>query len=205
MADPDDSEGSERGTRPGEAGTHPVETGTRSEHASVSIDSPDLDAVDALVDLWVGLASDQRAHDSHILPDENRAVVRDTLARHAVTGGIRVARGDGDIVGFVTFGIQRGAYEQDETRGVVRNVYVEPAYRGAGIGTALMDAAESALRGTGATVLSLEAMAANRAAQKFYLERGYEPHRIQFEKPADSGEVAAVDAPAENDTHSKED
>jgi ribosomal protein S18 acetylase RimI-like enzyme len=180
-------------------------TGAEPDGQGVPIDSPDLHAVDALVDLWVALASNQRAHDSHILPDENRAVVRDTLARHAVTGGIRVARCDGDLVGFVTFGIERGAYEQDETRGVVRNVYVDPAYRGDGIGTALMDAAESSLRAAGATVVSPEAMAANRAAQKFYRERGYEPHRIQFEKPADSGAGAASDAPAENDTHSKED
>ena len=213
MADPDDSEALEADSQSAEGDVQSTERGSKSAVAGseesgdweVSIDSPDLDAVDALVDLWVALASDQRAHDSHVLPDENRAVVRDTLARHAVTGGIRVARRDGDIVGFVTFGIERGAYEQDETRGVVRNVYVDPTARGDGIGTALMDAAESSLRAAGATVLSLEAMAANRRAREFYRERGYEPHRVQFEKPADGGAVTASDPPAENDTHSKED
>ena len=175
------------------------------EESPVEIEPPEPGAVDALVDLWVALASDQRAHDSHVLPDENRAVVRDTLARHAVTGGIRVARRDGDIVGFVTFGIERGAYEQDETRGVVRNVYVDPEYRGRGIGGDLLEAAETALADAGATVVALEAMAGNDRARGFYRRRGYTPHRVQFEKPLD-GEAAADSAEAEeNDTHSKED
>mgnify|MGYP000144456830 CR=1 FL=1 len=191
MVDPDRSGGSDT-----DAGT---------DRPTVSIDRPDSTAVDAVVDLWVALASDQRAHDSHILPEENRAVVRDTLARQAVTGGVRVARSEDAVIGFVTFGIERGAYEQDEKRGVVRNVYVEPAYRDDGVGTALMDAAESALRDAGATVVSLESMAANRGAREFYRKRGYEPHRVQFEKSIDCGEATARDAPDENDTHSKED
>ncbi|WP_144903819.1 GNAT family N-acetyltransferase [Halobellus captivus] len=183
-----------------------------SEASPTSIERPDVAAVDKLVDLWVALAADQRAHDSHILADENRAVVRDTLARHAVTGGIRIARLEGTLVGFVTFGIERGSYEQDEVRGVVRNVYVDPACRDDGVGTALMDAAEAALREAGATVVSLEAMAANRRAREFYRDRGYATHRIQFEKPisghppAGSSERDAAGGPsAENDTHSKED
>ncbi|WP_049987145.1 GNAT family N-acetyltransferase, partial [Halobellus rufus] len=121
---------------------------------AVSIDCPDPAEVDALVDLWVDLATDQRAHDSHILPEANRAVVRDTLARQAVGGGVRVARLADETVGFVSFDVERGAYEQEETRGVVRNVYVDPEYRNEGVGTALMGAAEAALREAGATVVA---------------------------------------------------
>ncbi|WP_336024916.1 GNAT family N-acetyltransferase [Halobellus salinisoli] len=161
-----------------------------SDASAVSIDRPDPSVVDALVDLWVALATDQRAHDSHILPEENRPVVRDTIARQAVSGGVRVARSGGEVVGFVTFDIERGAYAQDETRGVVRNVYVDPEYRGADVGTALMDEAEAALREADATVISLEAMAANRRAREFYRGRGYSPHRIQFEKRIEKGETA---------------
>ena len=176
MDDPDDAAKSDADDGRDAAGTVPANDST------VSIERPDLAAVDALVDLWVALASEQQAYDSHILPEANRAVVRDALAEHAVAGGLRVARCEGDVVGFVTFDIERGAYEQDEKRGVVRNVYVEPMYRGAGVGTDLMDAAESSLRADGATVVSLEAMAANRAARRFYRERGYRPHWVQFEK-----------------------
>ena len=192
-------------------GTRPTPDECNGESA-VSIERPDVSVVDRLLDLWVALASGQREHGSHILASDNRAAVRDTLARHVVTGGTRVARRGDEVVGFVTFDIERGSYEQDETRGIVRNVYVDPAFRGDGIGTALMDDAETALREAGATVISLEALARNRRARKFYRDRGYEPHRIQFEKPIqrNDGDSPTADDNAlgpstENDTHSKED
>jgi len=179
------------------------------ERPPVVIDRPDVAAVDDLADLWVALASGQRAHDSHVLPEANREIVRDSLARHVVTGGIRIARCEETLVGFVTFDLERGAYEQDATRGVVRNVYVDPAYRNRGVGSDLMDAAEASLRERGATVVSLEAMAANDRARRFYRDRGYVPHRVQFEKSLDcDGSARAAGDPgraAESDTHSKED
>jgi ribosomal protein S18 acetylase RimI-like enzyme len=186
-------------------------------HASpIRICRPEVADVDALVDLWLALASDQRAYDSHILPEANRDVVRDTLAQHVVTGGIRVAKRGDDVVGFVTCSLEHGSYEQDATRGVVRNVYVRPEYRSRGVGSDLLAAAEAALNAAGATVVALEAMAANDRARAFYRERGYEPHRIQFEKPldgasavgsegGDDSEASPESASIENDTHSKED
>ena len=175
------------------------------DETPVEIECPDPGDVDAVVDLWVALASDQRTYDSHILPEPNRGVIRDTLARHAVTGELRAARYGDEVVGFVSFELERGAYESDETRGIVRNVYVDPEYRGRGIGGALLDAAETALADAGATVIALEAMAGNDRARGFYRRRGYAPHRVQFEKPLDR--EAAVEPPdaEENDTHSKED
>jgi ribosomal protein S18 acetylase RimI-like enzyme len=175
------------------------------EDSPVEIEPPDPGAVDALVDLWVALASDQRAYDSHILPEANRSVIRDTLARHAVAGGLRAARHGSEVVGFVSFELERGAYESDETRGVVRNVYVAPEYRGRGIGGDLLAAAETALVDAGATVVALEAMADNDRAREFYLDRGYTPHRVQFEKSLDCGAATEAATAVENDTHSKED
>ncbi|MFC6874662.1 GNAT family N-acetyltransferase [Halobellus marinus] len=178
----------------------------------VTIGRPDVGVVDALVDLWVSLAGDQRAHDSHILPTENRSLVRETLARQVVADGVRIAQSGDEVVGFVSFDLERGSFEQDATRGVVRNVYVRPEYRGRGVGTDLMDAAEDTLRAAGASVVSLEAMAGNDRARAFYRDRGYAPHRIQFEKRVRSGDEmddesgeTSSDPSAENDTHSKED
>ena len=186
--------------------TEPMDRdGDDPEAPPVEVERPEPGAVDALVDLWVALASDQRTYDSHILPESNRSVIRNTLARHAVTGGLRTARDGDEVVGFVSFELERGAYESDETRGVVRNVYVEPEYRDRGIGGDLLDAAETALVDAGATVVALEAMAGNERAHEFYRRRGYTPHRVQFEKALD-GEAATESAGAEeNDTHSKED
>jgi len=154
----------------------------------VAIDPATSDEVDALVDLWVDLARGQRDHGSHLLADENRTVVRESVSRHVVTGGALVAREtDGDsLVGFVLFGPETGGYEQDRDRGVVENIYVVPRRRGEGIGSALLAEAEAALADAGAGVVALETMADNEAARRFYRRHGYEPHRIELERESDT-------------------
>jgi ribosomal protein S18 acetylase RimI-like enzyme len=152
-----------------------------------------LGDLDRLVDQWVDLARDQRAYGSHLAGEDNRTPVRESLAHHVVTDGVRVARVDDAIVGFVTFGLERGEYEQTVTRGVVHNLFVAPAARGRGLGSALLAAAESELIDGGADVVSLEAMARNEGARRFYERHGYDVHRVELEKRV------------RNDTHSKED
>ncbi|MFC7227188.1 GNAT family N-acetyltransferase [Salinirubellus salinus] len=137
---------------------------------------------DVLADLWVDLATDQLAHGSHLLPAENRENIRESLLRHAVAGTLFVA-GEGDaIVGFVTCSVETGGYEQDERRGMVENLYVVPERRDDGIGTALLERAEAALRERGCTVVALDVMATNEDARRFYERHGYDPHRVELEK-----------------------
>lgn len=171
----------------------------------VEIDAVEPLEVDALVDLWVDLAASQRTHGSHILPEPNREAVRDTLARHAAVGGMYAARRGDEVVGFVSVALERGAYESDVRRGIVHNVYVTPERRGEGIGSDLLDAAEAALEDAGASTVTLETMAANESARRFYRRRGYTPHRVELEKPLGAGSDAASGRAAESDTHSKED
>jgi ribosomal protein S18 acetylase RimI-like enzyme len=164
----------------------------------VVIESASLDDIDTLVDLWVALARGQRTYDSHLAAEGNRTPVRAALAHHVVADGVRTARADdgeraGDIVGFVMFGLEDGDYEQTVTRGVIHNLFVLPARRGVGVGGALLAHAERALADAGADVFSLEAMATNDGARRFYERRGYRVHRVELEKSARS------------DTHSKED
>ena len=99
---------------------------------------------------------------------------------------------DSELVGFVTFGVESSNYEQDVVRGVVQNIYVVPARRGEGIGSALLDAAEERLAAAGADAVSLEVMAANADARRFYRRHGYASHRVELEKSV------------ENDTLTKE-
>jgi len=141
----------------------------------------------ALADLWVDLAADQRRYGSHLVPDENRSVIRRTMVQHIVAGTAFLARRGGSVVGFVTFGLEAGEYRQDVSRGVVQNIYVRDSDRNEGIGDGLLDAAETALDSRGADIVSLEAMADNRSARRFYERHGYEPHRIELEKPINSG------------------
>jgi len=86
------------------------------------------------------------------------------------------------IVGFVTFGVESGRYDLDVTRGVVYNLFVRERHRGAGVGSRLLAAAESALADAGVDVISLEAMAGNEDARRFYRRHGYHPHRVELEK-----------------------
>jgi ribosomal protein S18 acetylase RimI-like enzyme len=178
---------------------------------SVRIDAATAEDADAVVDMWVSLANGQRSYGSHLAAEDNRKQIRDAVARHIVLDGLRVARpgddserptGDSDglesdLIGFVMFDLEAGTYVQDVSRGVVRNLYVRPAYRGDGVGRALLTTAEAALNDAGADVATLEAMATNERARSFYADQGYVLHRVEFEKPLGETE--------ENDTHTRED
>jgi len=159
------------------------------------LDSPTTDDLDGLVEQWVQLAAEQRDYGSRLLADANREPIRETLARSVVTGNARIARDDGGIVGFVTFEPDAGAYETDATTGTVTNLFVRPDRRGEGVGGELLAAAERALSEAGADAVSLEVMAGNEAARRFYRREGYGNHRVTMTK-------ALAD---ESDTHSKDD
>ncbi|MFB6185191.1 MAG: N-acetyltransferase family protein [Haloarculaceae archaeon] len=150
------------------------------------------DRVEDLTDCWVALAREQRQYDSHLRADANRASIRESMVRHAVADRALVAVEDGDVLGFVTFDVETGHYEQDVERGIVEHLFVVPDRREEGIGTRLLSAAETALADRGVDVVALDAMADNEAARRFYRRHGYEPHRVTIEKSIES------------DTHSKE-
>ena len=148
--------------------------------------------VAVVADMWVRLAREQREHGSHLLAGPNRQAARDLIAQYVHSEGCAVARSDGRLVGFVMYHVETGMYETDAIRGVVDNLYVVPEARDGGVGSALLDRAESDLRDDGADVLAVEALWANEGARRLYERRGYEPHRVTYEQSAES------------DTHSKD-
>jgi len=177
------------------------------------------DDIDAVTDLWIALAEGQRRHGSTLLAEANRAAVRDWVARSVVTGELFVARpreeadeeadrgNDGersatDPIGFVGFALDRGDYDRERTRGTVSNLFVVPDRRGEGVGSALLDAAERALREAGAEAVALEALANNERARAFYAAHGYERHRVELTKPlsADGSESETDDRGATDGT-----
>lgn len=196
-----------------------------SEQSGPHVEAATVDDVDAVTDQWVALAADQRRHGSTLLATENRAAVREHVARSAVTGELLVARGggykrgtdderpdgtddpDAALLGFVDFSLDREGYRRDGTRGVVSNLFVRPDRRGEGIGSALLDAAERELAEAGADAVTLEALAGNDRARSFYTDHGYDPHRVEFRKPLErsaspESERPGDDPSAESDTHS---
>ena len=140
------------------------------------------DDADTVADLWVELARDQRPYGSHLHGAPNRTAIRELIVQRIVAGDLLVARRRDGIVGFAMFTVEEGRYAQDETTGLVENLYVDPEVRRRGIGSALLGAAEERLEESGATVVAIEAMAANEGARAFYAASGYSPHRIELEK-----------------------
>lgn len=151
----------------------------------VEIEVADTADVDSVVDLWVDLAQSQRTHGSHIPGEANRTQIRESVLRHITADRLLVARRDG-VVGFVMFSLEQGSFEQDRTRGVVENLYVEPESRNDGVGSALLSHAESRLETRGVDAVFLNVMAENEAARRFYRRHGYGTHRLEFEKAIDT-------------------
>jgi ribosomal protein S18 acetylase RimI-like enzyme len=160
--------------------------------ADVTIETPATEESDEVATLWVRLAEGQQVYGSHLEPETNRQQIRESIVRHIVNNTLLVARDDG-IVGFVMFTVESGGYDQQVTRGVVENLYVEPGARDEGVGAELLERAEQQLAERGTERVALEVMAANEDARRFYREQGYAPHRVELEKPVES------------DTHSKGD
>ena len=169
-----------------------------SNNSRPTIERASPDDIEAVADMWVRLARDQRRYDSYVYADANRETMRETLAAHQVNDGLLVAREGDSVVGFASFSIERGSLDLDADRGLLSNIYVEPGARGQGLGTALLEAAEDELAAQGAEVVVLEVMARNEAARRFYDRHGYETYRVAMERSLD-------DDRSENDTHSKED
>jgi ribosomal protein S18 acetylase RimI-like enzyme len=168
----------------------------------VTVEPATVDDVDTLTDAWVALAAGQRTHGSWLRAEANRAAVHEDLSRRAVLGEALLARPvdheddtdadgltdddtglPGDFLGFVSFGLSVDGFERDGDHGTVHNLYVRPGARSAGVGTALLAAAEAELQAAGADRVTLEALAANERARSFYRAAGYEEHRVELEKP----------------------
>ncbi|RNJ26278.1 GNAT family N-acetyltransferase [Halosegnis longus] len=148
----------------------------------MELTTPTASALDALVELWLDLARDQRAHGSHLCVTANENQIRESLSQRLVVGGVRIARVDDEPVGFATFYPEQGVFEQEYDRGIIENLYVTAPHRGNGIGTALLEAAVDALREGGADRIALDVLAANERARSFYRDHGFEPHRVEMER-----------------------
>ena len=149
---------------------------------TIEITTPAPTDVDAVLTLWQRLVVSQRAFGTSLLAEENTSTARDWLLNLHIGDGIRIATLDGTAVGFVTFALETDRFERDRTTGIVHNLYVDTAYRGQGIGTALLERAEDILAERGADRVRLEVMGANERASRFYTERGYTPHRVTLAK-----------------------
>lgn len=84
-------------------------------------------------------------------------------------------------VGQVWLGTARDPYT-GEVGGYIYDLYLEPAFRGQGIGRALMEAAEAASRQRGDKTLNLAVAVWNSTARTLYESLGYAPERLTMSK-----------------------
>lgn len=86
-------------------------------------------------------------------------------------GETDVAERDGQVIGFVRYGV----VPEEAAGGHVFGLYVDPAVAGQGVGQALVRHAERRLRERGCVAVSLFVFEANERARRLYTKAGYRP------------------------------
>lgn len=101
------------------------------------------------------------------------------------SGNLFVTEVDQRVVGFVGVVVGKSPPEPDEEQspyGYVSDLIVLSAYRGHGIGRALLERAESYARNRGVAVLRINVFGRNQAAARLYRDFGFNDYRIQLIK-----------------------
>jgi aminoglycoside 6'-N-acetyltransferase len=161
-------------------------------------------AIDADADAMTALEHASAIHHAAVDPDRWRVPTleavaanrRNSLRVHPRSEGL-VAVADGRVIGMVELWLQR---QRDPSGGSARikrvvvdlGLSVDPDWRGRGVGTALMRAAEAWAAERGAERMVLDLAAANTGARRLYERLGYEVDAIAMDKAIEP-DPAAVD------------
>ena len=86
---------------------------------------------------------------------------------------------DDKIIGYMTCWINRRLPWLAHKTMEIGNLYVEPEYRGKGIGTVLVNKAKELCKKNEIKFLKIEVTADNKAAQEFYKNNGLYPSAIE--------------------------
>ena len=139
-------------------------------------------------------------------PEDIAAYRRRRQAADPVGAGL-VAVAAGRVVGVVELVPRGGAPEPGAARmpapSVDIGLSVAEDWRGRGVGTALMAAAEDWARQRGATRMILDLAAANDGARRLYDRLGYEVNGLMMDKPLDGAAVEAGASSAPPSTKAK--
>lgn len=155
--------------------------------AAVASNPPDTEPPGGTLRVRAAAAADL----PRLVDIENHVFSGDRLTRrafrHLLTRGHAinlVAASGADVVGYVTVLLRKGS-----SGARIYSLAVDPRWQGRGVGTALLEAAESRAAHSGCTFIRLEVRADNARAIRQYVRAGY--GRIGV-KPAyyDDGETA---------------
>jgi GNAT superfamily N-acetyltransferase len=111
-------------------------------------------------------------------------VLLQELIGSPVRGQVWVAERTGTLCGYLVL-VYVVSLEHRGLMAEIDEFFVLPEARGAGMGSALLVAAEEALKHAGCVRLQLQLAVANEAARAFYARRGYQPRAGYglFDKP----------------------
>jgi ribosomal protein S18 acetylase RimI-like enzyme len=106
-------------------------------------------------------------------------------------GALFVAEEAGSIVGLIAVIAQVSddpLIELNKEFAYIPDLVVLPAYRGRGLGRALLQQAETYARQQGATLLKVDVLAANKVARHLYEAVGFQNYEIRLIKPLTKSE-----------------
>lgn len=101
-------------------------------------------------------------------------------------GKVFVLEADGGIVGFVSVWAKvktNGLVNEEALMAYISDLIVLPAYRGRGLGRALLRRAEDYAVEQGARMLGIGVLAQNLGARKLYESFGFEENQVEMLKP----------------------
>ena len=101
------------------------------------------------------------------------------------SGCVFVCEHDRTVAGYVTVHTKYVSEDIDDgprTFGFITDVFVDEAFRGQGIGRALLDHAESFAKENGVSDMMIGVLASNHPARSLYQAQGFEEFAIKLEK-----------------------
>lgn len=102
------------------------------------------------------------------------------------SGAMYIAEAAGAPVGYVACFVEEYDSAQetpDSSRcGLVKDIFLDPAFRGSGLAQRLLAVAETHLRTTGVTRLRINVLANNAKARRAYERYGFAPYEVMYKK-----------------------
>jgi ribosomal protein S18 acetylase RimI-like enzyme len=169
---------------------------------SIEIAAAGAERIDELEPLWLALHRHHRAVSAAPVVEDDDAswARRRAWYLEMLAGGedvVLIAERDGRAVGYAFLHMHHGpddTWPVGERWGEVVSLSVSPEERGAGVGTALLDAVDAELAARGVADLRVAVMAGNAAALRLYERRGLRPAELvlfRFGGEPDGGEATA--------------
>jgi GNAT superfamily N-acetyltransferase len=150
------------------------------------------EVIDELEPLWNALREHQGPMLAVLGPirerDASWALRREKYAKVLAEDGFAIVARDGArVVGYALVAIAREPSHNwaADAGGSVETLSVLPGYRGAGLGSRLMDRVREEVRTRGIGLLLLGVVAGNDGAERFYERQGFRPAFIEMAQRLD--------------------